>query len=96
MTYNSTKQGQINLFQLKQVSKAEYVKTLEDSIFYTLEVQLQNGISLQPVNTNFIPADAEKLGNLAEETITNHIINELNNKENGTTSENSPVQETQL
>lgn len=96
MTYKPTKQGQTNLYQPIQVSKEEYVKTLEDSVFYSLEVQLQNGISLQPVNTNFIPADTETLGNLAEQTITNHIINELNTKENGTTSENSSVEETQL
>lgn len=95
-TYNTTKQGQTNLYQLKQVSKEEYVKTLEDSVFYSLEVQLQNGISLQPVNTNFISADTETLGNFAEQTITNYIINELNNTENGSTSENSTVQETQL
>lgn len=96
MTYNSTKQGQTNLYQPKQVTKAEYVKTIEDSAFYSLEVQLQNGIPLQPVNTNFIPADTETLSNLAEQTITNHIINELNNKEHGSTSENSSVEETQL
>lgn len=96
MTYNTSKQGQTNLYQPKQVSKEDYVKTLEDSVFYSLEVQLQNGIPLQPVNTNFIPADTETLGNLAEQTITNHIINELNNNENGTTSENRPVEETQL
>lgn len=96
MTFNTSKQGQTNLYQPKQVSKEDYVKTLEDSVFYSLEVQLQNGISLQPVNTNFIPADSETLGNIAEQTITNHIINELNNKENGSTSENSTVQEAQL
>lgn len=96
MTYNTTKQGQTNLYQPKQVTKEEYVKSLEDSVFYSLEVQLQNGIPLQPVNTNFIPADPENLSNLAEQTITNHIINELNTKENGSTSENSSVEETQL
>ena len=96
MTYNATHQGQTNLYQPKQVSKEEFVKTLEDSVFYSLEVQLKNGIPLQPVNTNFIPADTDTLENLAEQTITNHIINELNTKENGSTSENSPVEETQL
>lgn len=96
MTFNPIKQGQTNLYQPKQVTKDEYVKTLEDTVFYSLEVQLKNGIPLQPVNTNFIPADAETLGNLAEQTITNHIINELNTKENGTTSQNSSVEETQL
>lgn len=96
MTYNTSKQGHTNLYYPKQVSKEDYVKTLEDSVFYSLEVQLQNGIPLQPVNTNFIPADSETLSNLAEQTITNHIINELNNNENGTTSKNSAVEETQL
>lgn len=96
MTYNTSKQGETNMYQPKQVSKEEYVKTLEDSVFYSLEVQLNNGIPLQPVNTNFIPADSETLSNLAEQTITNHIINELNTKENGSTPENSTVEETQL
>lgn len=96
MTYKSTKQGQTSLYQPKQVLKDEYVKTLEESVFYSLEVQLQNGMPLEPVNTNFIPADSETLANLAEQTITNHIINELNTSENGTSSENSAVKETQL
>lgn len=96
MTFNTTKLGQTNLYQPKQVSKEEYVKTLEDSVFYSLEVQLQNGIPLQPVNTNFIPEDTETLGNIAEQTITNHIINELNVTENGSTPQNSAVKETQL
>lgn len=96
MTFNPTKQGQTNLYQPKQVPKEEFIKTLEDSVFYSLEVQLQNGIPLQPVNTNFIPADTETLGNLAEQTITNHIINELNNQENGSTPQNISVEETQL
>ena len=96
MTYNPTKQGQTNLYQPKQVIKEEYVKTLEDSVFYTLEVQIQNGIPLQPVNTNFIPADTEKLGEIAENIITSHIINETTTYENGSTLENSASEETQL
>ena len=96
MIYNPTKQGQTNLYQPKQVTKEEYLKTLEDSVFYSLEVQLHNGISLQPVNTNFIPADSEKLGEIAESIITSHIINETNIIENGSTPQNSASEETQL
>lgn len=36
------------------IPKEEFVKTLEDSVFYDLENQLQNGIPLSPVNTNYV------------------------------------------
>lgn len=91
-----TKNGTHSFFQQKPIPLSEYVKSLEDSVFYTLEVQMKNGIPLTPVNTNFIPADTEQLGEIAENIITSHIINESNTKENGITSQNSASEETQL
>ena len=91
-----TKNGTHTLFKQKPVPVTDYVKSLEDSVFYTLEVQMKNGIPLTPVNTNFIPADSEKLGEIAESIITSHIINDSNSYENGSTPENSASEETQL
>ena len=91
-----TKNGTHTFFNSKVVPVNEYIKSLEDSVFYTLEVQMKNGIPLSPVNTNFIPADPAQLGELAEEIITSHIINDSNIIENGSTPENSSSEETQL
>lgn len=88
-----TKNGTHTFFKQKPLPLSDYVKSLEDSAFYTLEVQIKNGIPLTPVNTNFIPADAEQLGEIAENIITSHIINDSNTKENGTTLENSSSEE---
>lgn len=84
-----TKNGTHTLFKQKPVPVSDYIKSLEDSVFYTLEVQLKNGVPLTPVNTNFIPADPEQLGELAENIITSHIINDSNITENGSTPQNS-------
>lgn len=95
-TDEATKNGTHTLFTQKPILVSEYVRTLEDSVFYTLEVQMKNGIPLTPLNTNFIPADTDKLAELAENIFTSQIINDSNIKENGTTSQNSPSEETQL
>lgn len=95
-TDKATLNGTHTLFKQKPVPVTEYVKSLEDSVFYTLEVQMKNGLPLTPVNTCFIPADTEILGELAENIITSHIINETNTIENGTTPQNSTSEETQL
>ena len=91
-----TKNGTHTLFKQKPVPVSDYVKSLEDSVFYTLEVQMKNGVPLTPVNTNFILADPEELGELAENIITSHIINDTNISDNGSTSQNSASEETQL
>lgn len=95
-TEEVTKNGTHTLFKQKPVPLIDYVKSLEDSVFYSLEVQMKNGIPLTPVNTNFIPADPDQLGEIAENIITSHIINDSNNIENGTTPQNSASEETQL
>lgn len=91
-----TKNGTHTFFKKKPVPVNDYVKSLEDSVFYTLEIQMKNGIPLTPVNTTFIPADAEKLGEIAENIITSHIINDSNITDNGSTPQISASEETQL
>lgn len=52
--------GLTTFFTPRVIPKDEYVKSLEDSVFYDLENQLQNGIPLSPVNTNFVqPSDID-------------------------------------
>lgn len=91
-----TKNGTHTFFNYKVVPVQEFVRSLEDSVFYNLEVQMKNGVQLTPVNTNFIPMDTEQLGEIAEDIITSHIINDTNITDNGTTPQNSASEETQL
>lgn len=55
-----TKTGLTSYLTPRVIPKDEYVKKLEDSVFYELEHQIQNGIPLSPVNTNFVePSDID-------------------------------------
>lgn len=52
--FEKTQTGLTSYLLPRIISKDEFVTTLEDSLFYELENQLQNGIPLSPVNTNYV------------------------------------------